>query len=197
MAKKAEQKTNQKYWLMKSEPGNYSIGDLAKDRKTLWTGVRNYQARNFMMTGMSKGDEVLFYHSNAEPSGVAGRARVTRVGVADPTALDSKGMYYDPKASDDHPIWFCAEIEFVEEFPVLIPLTDLRANKALANMPLLQKGSRLSVQPVAAAEFAAVEKMALATVAEAAKGKGRNKNQRQLIAKKTSSAPHKKMSKAK
>lgn len=142
-----------KYWLMKSEPSVFSITDLEKVDRTLWEGVRNYQARNFMMNDMNVGDEVLFYHSNAEPPGVAGIARVSKAAVPDPTVFDKKSEYFDQKATKEKPIWFCVEVQFVQKFKSLIPLDELRKNKKLAKMALLQKGSRLSVQPVTPAEF--------------------------------------------
>jgi predicted RNA-binding protein with PUA-like domain len=156
MGKKPDKKPDKKHWLMKSEPETYSIDDLKRDKKTLWEGVRNYQARNFMMKDMQVGDEVLFYHSNANPPGIAGTAVVSRAAVPDPSALNTKSDYFDPKASVDHPIWFCVEVQFKQKFKSLLPLEDLRKAKALAKMPLLQKGQRLSVQPVSAAEYAHV-----------------------------------------
>lgn len=142
-----------KYWLMKSEPEVFSITDLEKDGKTLWEGVRNYQARNFMMNEMSVGDEVLFYHSNAEPPGIAGVALVSKAAVPDPTAFDKKSEYFEPKATKEKPIWFCVEVKFAKKFEALIALDEVKANKKLSKMTLVQKGSRLSVQPVTALEF--------------------------------------------
>lgn len=148
------------YWLLKSEPESYSIDAFAKDVKTLWTGVRNYQARNFMMETMKAGEKFLFYHSNAEPSAVAGVGKIVRANVADPTALDSKSDYYDPKSSTDHPIWFCAEVEFEAKLPRLVSLDELKAHKELVDMSLMQKGQRLSVLPVSKKEFEFVVKLA-------------------------------------
>lgn len=146
-----------KYWLMKSEPSVFSIDDLEKDGRTLWEGVRNYQARNFMMNDMSVGDDVLFYHSNAEPPGVAGVATVSRAAVPDPTVFDKKSEYFDPKATKEKPIWFCVEIKFSKKFKSILSLDEIRKNnqknKQLSKMALLQKGSRLSVQPVLPNEF--------------------------------------------
>ncbi|HET8656085.1 MAG TPA: EVE domain-containing protein [Longimicrobiaceae bacterium] len=147
-----------RYWLMKTEPGAYSIDDLARDGRTSWEGVRNYQARNFMRDEMQVGDGVLFYHSNAEPPGVAGLARVARTGYPDPTARDPQSHYFDPKASAEDPRWFMVDIEFVERFPELVPLSALRDEPSLAQMPLNRK-SRLSVQPVTAEEFEVVKKL--------------------------------------
>lgn len=147
-----------KYWLMKSEPETYSLDDLKRDGKTLWSGVRNYQARNFM-SAMQAGDRFLFYHSNAEPSGVIGIGSVVRVGVADPTQFDKKSDYYDPKSNPETPRWTCAEVKFELKFPKFIPLDELRGHKSLAKMPLLQRGTRLSVHPVSAEEFKYILKL--------------------------------------
>jgi predicted RNA-binding protein with PUA-like domain len=147
-----------KYWLMKSEPDVFSIDSLKKDKTTWWEGVRNYQARNFMKD-MQVGDEVLFYHSNAEPPGVAGIAKVSKMAEPDAAQFDKKSEYYDPKATKEKPIWFCVQVAFVEKFPELISLTDLKANAKLEGMVLLQKGSRLSVQPCDKKHFDIVKKL--------------------------------------
>ena len=104
-------------WLMKSEPGVYSIHDLRRDGRTGWEGVRNYQARNFLRDDAQPGDRVLFYHSNADPPGVAGLARIARAGYPDPTALDPDSDYFDPKASEADPRWYTVDVEFEEAFP--------------------------------------------------------------------------------
>ena len=148
-----------KYWLMKSEPDVYSIDQLKKDSTTPWEGVRNYQARNFMMKDMQVDDLVLFYHSNAEPSGVAGIAKVSKAAFPDKTQFDKKSEYHDAKATKEKPIWFCVEVEYVEKFKNFISLADLRENDKLADMVVLQKGSRLSVQPVDKKHFDIVKKM--------------------------------------
>jgi predicted RNA-binding protein with PUA-like domain len=148
-------------WLMKSEPESYSIDALKKDKKTLWTGVRNYQARNFMTQQMKEGDLVLFYHSNAEPSGVAGLARVSSDGaVDDPTQFDKKSDAYDEKATRDKPVWGCVEVAWVESFPKLVSLADLKANPKLKDLGVLKKGTRLSVIPVDEKHFKEICKMA-------------------------------------
>lgn len=147
-----------KYWLMKSEPDCYSIDDLKKDKSTFWSGVRNYQARNFMMKDMQIGDEVFFYHSNANPSGIAGIAKVVKLAAPDKTALDPQDDHYDPKASSSNPIWFGVEIAFVRKFQQFVSLHDMKANPKLSGMMVLQKGSRLSVLPVTAEEFETVLK---------------------------------------
>ena len=132
------------YWLMKSEPDVFSILQLKKDKTTWWNGVRNYQARNFMTQSMKVGDSVLFYHSNAEPPGVAGLARVSKAAQPDTEQFDKKSEYYDPKATKEKPIWFCVQVEFVSVFPEFVSLAKLRETPALAEMLVLKKAQRLS-----------------------------------------------------
>ncbi len=147
-------------WLVKTEPEVYSIDDLARDGRTGWDGVRNHQARNFMRDSMKVGDLVLVYHSNADPPGVAGLARVCGEARPDPTAFDPADPHFDPRSRPDRPTWMMAELEFVERFPSLLPLDRLRAEAALEGMPLLARGQRLSVQPVSGAHFDRVLAMA-------------------------------------
>ena len=146
---------------MKSEPDEFGIDDLAAapGKTTAWFGVRNYQARNFLRDDMKVGDGVLFYASNADPSGVTGLAEIAREGYPDPTAFDPKSRYYDPKTAPDNPIWYRVDVRFAEAFPEIIPLETLKAAKGLEKMVVVQKGSRLSVQPVAKAEFEIVKKL--------------------------------------
>ena len=147
-----------RHWLLKSEPSVFGFADLlaAPGRTTGWDGVRNYQARNFMRDDMRVGDLVLFYHSNADPTGVAGVAEVVREAYPDPTAFDRDDPHHDPKSRPEAPTWVMVDVRAVEPFAALVPLERLRATPALAGMELLRRGSRLSVQPVAPAEFAAV-----------------------------------------
>ena len=133
-----------KYWLMKVEPGAYSIDDLKRDGTTKWEGVRNYQARNFMRDEMRAGDKVLFYASNADPSGVTGLAEVSGEAV--------------PEKKD--PTWVQVEIKFVKKFPGVVSLETLKSTKGLENMVVTKKGSRLSIQPVTKAEYEIVLKLA-------------------------------------
>jgi predicted RNA-binding protein with PUA-like domain len=149
-----------RFWLMKSEPSAFSIDDLARAGKTGWEGVRNYAARNLLRDEVKPGDEVLFYHSSADPTGVAGVARVSRGAYPDPTQFDRKSEYHDPGSGKDAPRWLAVEVAFVRKFPRVVTLAELKANPALADMLVTKKGSRLSVQPVTAAEFAAVTAMA-------------------------------------
>jgi predicted RNA-binding protein with PUA-like domain len=132
-----------KYWLMKSEPEEYSIDDLKRDGSTNWEGVRNYQARNFMRDEMRVGDRVLFYASNADPSGVSGIAEVSREARPEPK----------------DPTWSMIEIRFVEKFPAVVPLDTLKATRGLEKMVVTRKGMRLSVQPVTKSEFDIVTKL--------------------------------------
>ena len=135
-------------WLMKSEPDVFSIDDLERDEVSAWEGVRNYQARNFMRDAMKKGDLVFFYHSNAEPPGLAGLARVDGPAIADPTQFDKKSEYYDASSDKAEPRWLMVTVRFAEKFTQLLPLEVLKADPALKGLALLQKGQRLSVQPV-------------------------------------------------
>ena len=148
-----------RYWLMKSEPDVYSIDDLARDGSTEWDGVRNYQARNFMRDDMKLGDKVFFYHSNAEPAGIAGIAEVCSAPHPDDAQFDPKSKYYDPKSDRDDPRWYLVDLAFVEKFDDVIPLQALKDNPDLADMKVVQRGMRLSVQPVTAAEWKQVCKM--------------------------------------
>ncbi len=145
---------------MKSEPEVYSIDTLKKDKKTLWTGVRNYQARNFMMTEMLPGDEVIFYHSSAEPTGIAGFAKILKVNQIDPTQFDNKSEYFDDKSKAESPRWFCAEVGYQSHVKNFVSLEQLRCEKSLQNMLVLKRGQRLSIQPVEAAHFQIIKKMA-------------------------------------
>lgn len=148
------------YWLMKSEPDVYSIDDLAQDKKTYWDGVRNYQARNFMRDKMRSGDRVFYYHSNAEPSGIAGIAEVSGASYPDPSQFDPKDVHYDSDSKKENPSWFVVDIQFVEKFKSLLSLEALKKVKGLEKMPLLQRGQRLSVQPVSESEWKIILKLA-------------------------------------
>ena len=142
-----------RYWLMKCEPEAYTIDDLARDGVTGWEGVRNYQARNFLRDQMQVGDGVLFYASNASPSGVTGLAEVARSGYPDPCQFQPGHEYFDGKSRPDAPIWFSVDIRFVERFPSIVSLEDLKATRGLEQMQVTRRGNRLSVQPVTKAEF--------------------------------------------
>jgi len=148
-----------KYWLMKCEPEAYSIDDLERDGVTTWEGVRNFQARNSMRDDMKVGDGVLFYASNAEPSGVTGVAEVAREAYPDPYAFQKGHKYFDPKSDPASPTWYMVDIRFVEKFPGIVSLAELKAEKGLAKMVVTQKGSRLSVQPVTRKEHETVLKL--------------------------------------
>lgn len=141
------------YWLMKSEPDVYSIDDLRRDGFSPWEGVRNYQARNFMRDNMRVGDYVLFYHSNAKPPGVAGVGRVSRESYPDFTATDPDSNYFDPKTDPENPRWMMVDVAFVAKFDELLPLQQLKDDPELSEMLVVQRGQRLSVQPVVQADF--------------------------------------------
>lgn len=164
-------KSTPQFWLLKSEPESYSIDAFARDGKTLWTGVRNYQARNFMVgeeintqlgkpgPSMRVGDLFLFYHSSAEPPACVGVGCIEKVNQVDPTQFDKKSEAFEPKASKAKPMWFCCEVAYVKHFVRPVPLAEIRAAAKLAKMVLLQKGSRLSIQPVTKQEFDEIGKL--------------------------------------
>ena len=135
-------------WLMKSEPDAYSIDDLERDGREKWDGIRNYQARNMMRDDMKIGDEIFFYHSNCKEPGIVGVARVAGEPYPDPTQFDKKSPYYDAKSSKDNPRWCLVDVEFVRKLARNITLTEIKAQKTLADMILTRKGNRLSIMPV-------------------------------------------------
>jgi predicted RNA-binding protein with PUA-like domain len=143
------------YWLMKSEPDELSIQHLRQLGRARWDGVRNYQARNFMRS-MQIGDEFFFYHSSCPEPGIAGIARIAGPVYPDPTALDPNSHYFDAKASAEKNPWSALDVEFVEAFPRVLPLASLREQQALAELALVQRGSRLSVMPVSAEQWQAI-----------------------------------------
>ena len=145
------------FWLMKSEPDEASIDDLVRLGKLPWTGVRNYQARNFMRDAMQVGDGVLFYHSSCPQPGVAGLAEIASGTVPDETQFDPASPYFDPKSSRDAPRWLQLDVALVRKTR-LLPLAEMRAAPELATMQVLQRGNRLSITPVTAAEWRAVLK---------------------------------------
>jgi predicted RNA-binding protein with PUA-like domain len=136
-----------RYWLMKSEPSEYSIDDLERDGHVAWFGVRNYQARNFMRDQMQMGDPVLFYHSSCDEPGIAGLAEVSVLAYPDETQFEADGKYFDPKATRANPRWFNVEVKFRKKTR-LMPIAELREYPELANMRILAKGNRLSITPV-------------------------------------------------
>ncbi|MEG3975214.1 EVE domain-containing protein [Microcoleus sp. herbarium8] len=146
------------YWLMKSEPDVYSIADLKGDRTSIWDGVRNYQARNFLRE-MSLGDLIFFYHSNTKIPGIVGLVRVIETGIADPTQFDVDSEYYDAKSRLDAPRWQTVRVEFVEEFAKLISLDELKANFSADEVLVVRKGNRLSVMPVSESATQKILKM--------------------------------------
>jgi predicted RNA-binding protein with PUA-like domain len=142
-----------RYWLFKSEPSTYGFEQLARDGRTCWHGVRNYQARNLLRDEIQAGDGVLFYHSSSEPMVIAGIAKVVKAGYPDHTAFDPKSEYHDPDGDPANPSWFMVDIEHVGAKREPVTRERCKQEPALANMVLLQRGSRLSVQPVTADEW--------------------------------------------
>jgi predicted RNA-binding protein with PUA-like domain len=141
-----------RYWLIKSEPDAYSIDDLKRDKKTPWTGVRNYQARNFMRDQMKPGDRAFYYHSNCDEPGIVGIAEVASTAYPDETQFDRKSKYFDATATREEPRWLHVDFKFVKKIPP-VTLEELRRHKALANMRVLARGNRLSITPVDPAEW--------------------------------------------
>ena len=142
------------HWLMKSEPEEFSIDDLAARGREPWTGVRNYQARNFMRDDMRVGDGVFFYHSNCAVPGIVGIARVASAAYADPTQFDPESDYFDPKSTPEAPRWQMVDVAFERKLPRTISLDELRGHaEALGDFPLLARGNRLSVLPVSNAQW--------------------------------------------
>ena len=148
------------YWLFKSEPDCYSIDDLKKDKTTFWDGVRNYQARNLLRDSIKVGDGILFYHSSCDPMAIVGTAEVVKAGTPDLTAFDAKSDHPDPKSDPDNPTWFGVDIRFRDKFAKPVLREDIKGEKKLSKMVLLQRGSRLSVQPVSADEWRAILQIA-------------------------------------
>ena len=149
------------YWLMKSEPNAFSIDDLAKrpEQTEPWDGVRNYQARNMMRDGMKIGDQAYFYQSNCEIPGIVGIMEVVREGYPDHTAFDPQSKYFDPKSSPGNPRWFMVDVRYVRHTRRVIPLAELKAHEELESMPLVRKGSRLSIMPVSKREWESILKL--------------------------------------
>jgi len=137
-----------KYWLMKSEPSDYSIDDLKRDKIEPWDGVRNYQVRNMMRDDMQVGDIALFYHSNTQEIGVVGVMKIVSKAYPDPTQFDPKSLHPDPKSDPDNPRWLCVDVRFMRKFPRIVSLSEIKECKSLADMRLVQKGNRLSVMPI-------------------------------------------------
>lgn len=141
------------YWLMKTEPDVFGIDELATVGTEPWDGVRNYQARNMMRDQMQIGDQVLFYHSNCEMPGIVGIAEIATAGYPDDSAFDPEAKYYDPKSDPTQPRWYRVDVKFVRKLQRTISLAELKEEQVLADMPLVRKGNRLSVMPVAPSEW--------------------------------------------
>ena len=148
-----------RHWLFKTEPDSFSIDDLEREGRTEWSGVRNFTARN-LMRDMRVGDLGFFYHSSTKPPGIAGICRVAARAHPDSTQFDPASEYYDPGSPRDDPRWWCVDVEFVRRLPRYVALDELRAVAALASMPLLRKGQRLSVQTVGPQEWKRILKLA-------------------------------------
>ena len=150
-----------KFWLFKSEPGEFSWVDLknSKNQTTFWDGVRNYQARNFLRDEIKQGDGVLFYQSSTDPLAVVGYCEVVKESYADHTQFDSSNDHFDPKANPKNPTWFMVDIKLAKEFKNPVTLDSIKANPKLKSMKLIQRGQRLSIQPVTQAQWDEILKM--------------------------------------
>jgi len=149
------------HWLFKSEPTTFGIDDLKNRPKQTspWDGVRNYQARNMLRDDIKPGDLAFFYHSNCTPPGIVGIMKVVKAGYPDSTSWDSKSDHYDPKSSPDHPIWYMVDIQFVEKFPQIISLDEIKQQPKLQNMVIARKGNRLSITPITKEEWNTIVKL--------------------------------------
>jgi predicted RNA-binding protein with PUA-like domain len=148
------------YWLLKTEPSSFSFTDLVKARVTGWSGVRNYQARNFLRDGMKRGDRALIYHSSAEPTAVVGEAEVVREGYPDPTQFDPKDDHYDPDSPPDDPRWFQVDVRALRPLEHPVTLDRVKRTPKLKDMLLIRRGMRLSVQPVTRDQYEEIVKLA-------------------------------------
>ena len=143
------------YWLLKSEPAGYSIDDLAKHKKQTdnWEGVRNFQARNMLRDDMHAGDHAFFYHSSCAEPGIVGMVNIVKAGYPDPTQFDPGSKYYDPKSTDEKPIWYTVDVKLIKKFKTIISLAAIKQDPQLATMQLVKRGNRLSVMPVSTIEW--------------------------------------------
>lgn len=147
------------YWLMKSEPDTYSIEDLARDGRTHWEGIRNYQARNMIRDDMRPGDQAFFYHSSCAVPAVVGVMEIASEAWPDPTQFDRKSKYYDPKSTETQPRWFVVDVEFESKLSRPVTLAEIREKKSLADFRLIRRGNRLSVLPVSAKHWNVIQKL--------------------------------------
>jgi predicted RNA-binding protein with PUA-like domain len=150
-------KKEKRYWLMKTEPSAFGIDDLARVRREPWSGVRNFQARNYMRDEMQVGDTVPFYHSSCPQPGIYGLAKVASKAYPDPTQFDKKGHYFEPRATVAKPVWYLVDVAFVRKLKTPLLLSDLKKNTKLHTMLIFRPGSRLSITPVTAKEFEEIQ----------------------------------------
>jgi predicted RNA-binding protein with PUA-like domain len=149
-----------KYWLMKSEPSEFSIDDLQKSGQYFWDGVRNYQVRNMFRDDMKVGDVALFYHSSCTEVGVVGEMEILKVAKADPTQFDSKSKYFDVKSTKDNPRWLGPVVGFKKKYQRMVSLTEIKTNPFFNNLPLVKKGNRLSAFPISKVHYVEISRLA-------------------------------------
>ena len=146
------------YWIMKSEPDEFSIDDLKKKGTSIWDGIRNYQVRNMIRDVMKVGDRALFYHSSTKEIGIVGEMEVVESAYPDPTQFSAKSKYFDKGSKKDNPRWLSVDVMFIEKFPRTITLAEIKANPDFENLPLVKKGNRLSVMPISKAHYELIKK---------------------------------------
>ena len=147
------------YWIMKSEPNDYSINDLKKDKRAIWDGVRNYQVRNMFRDQMKVGDRAFFYHSNTKPLGIVGEMKIVKNAETDETQFDKNALHYDAKSIKENPRWLAPTVGFVSKFSNTITLDELKADKKLTDMAIVKKGNRLSVVPITKQHYEQILKL--------------------------------------
>lgn len=147
------------YWIFKTEPSNYSIDDLQKDKVTEWSGIRNYQVRNMIRDEMNIGDTVLIYHSSTKEIGITGEAKIVSKAHPDPEQFKKRSQYFDLKSLRENPTWLSVQVEFIQKFKEILPLNDMKKESSLQNMRLLQRGNRLSITPISKSQYTALKKL--------------------------------------
>jgi len=154
-------KRGTRYWLMKSEPEEFSLGDLKKQKRARWGDIRNYQVRNMIRDEIQVGDIALFYHSNAKEIGVVGEMTVIQPAYTDPTQFEAKSKYFDALSKKDNPRWLAFNVQFLGEYPRVVSLAELKSAHVFRNSPLTQKGNRLSIIPISPAQYEYVRECAV------------------------------------
>ena len=151
--------SKQNYWIMKCEPHEFSIDDLAKKNTSIWDGIRNYQVRNMIRDVMKVGDRAFFYHSNSKEIGIVGEMEVVKSAYPDPTQFSAKSKYFDKSSKKDTPRWLSVDVQFVEKIPHILTLAEIKLNPLFENLPLVKKGNRLSIMPITKEHYLQIKKV--------------------------------------